>query len=745
MFNRTETWQRARGVAFVGNYLPRVCGIATFTFDLAEAVAKQVGKDQPVIVTAMNDQPEGYAYPERVKFEVRQEHLLDYSRAADFLNFSHIDVINLQHEYGIFGGEWGSNLLALVRDLHRPLVTTCHTIVEDLEPVQEDVFKELAARSAKLIVMSKKAVRLLEEIYAVNRDKIVVVPHGIHDVPFVDPNYYKDKFGVEGRNMLLTFGLLHENKGIEYMIEALPAVVERHPETTYLILGTTHPNVVAAEGEAYRLRLQRRVRELGLEEHVLFHPRFVELEELLEYIGASDICVTPYLALKQITSGALTYAMGSGKAVVSTPYWHAEELLADGRGRLVPVRDPKALAREILDLLDNRVKLNAMRKKAYLYCRNMTWSAVASVYVKLFDEVRSRLPKTIPTASAMRRPLVPTNLPLPRLDHLIRLSDDTGVAHHASHTVPDWRYGYRMEDAAAAIVACVKFLKLLADERAAHLAETCLGLLHILIGDGTNPSEGLQYTRARMSEASQPSVSRAIWGLGYVVAQGPPTLAPVANDLFQNLLPHASLDDLRGCGYATLGANNYLSRFPGASDVRRYLARHAEILRSGCESSDWIARWDASDWPVAVQALTIAATRLGSEETRKLARNLVGELLDVTSNGTVFHRPGENPDEEELPVSAATFIEALGAVFYDERDRALLGPIRAAADWFLGDNRKGTAIYDFSTGGCHDAVTASGLNRNQGTEATVFCLIAFSTLHRLAGMDASEGSGAGSK
>jgi glycosyltransferase involved in cell wall biosynthesis len=735
MYNYANTWQLARGIAFVGNYLPRVCGIATFTHDLAEAVAKQAGKDQAVIVAAMNDRPEGYKYPERVKFEIRQDYPIDYSRAADFLNFSRVDVISLQHEYGIFGGEWGSNLLALVCDLRRPMVMTCHTVIEKMDQAQQDIFTELAARSAKIVVMSEKAVGFLEEIYGVNRDKIVVIPHGIHDVPFVDPNYYKDKFGVEGRNMLLTFGLLHRNKGIEYVIEALPAIVERHPQTTYLVLGATHPSVLAQEGEAYRLSLQRRIRELGLEEHVLFHPRFVDLDELLEYIGASDICVTPYLSMKQITSGALSYALGSGKAVVSTPYWHAEELLADGRGRIVPACDSEALSKEILSLLDNPLTLNTMRKKSYLYCRHMTWSATAVEYVRLFDEIRSHVPKTVPTASAMRRPLAATNLPFPKLDHLLRLSDDTGPSHHARYTVPDWHYGYRMEDTAAMLVVSIKYGKLFLDEDATKIADTCIALLQILIGDGKNSAEGLNYNRTPMDRASEMSLGKAVWALGYVVSQETPILGPAANDLFQHLLSNAHLNDLRGSGYAVLGASNYLQHFPGASSVKRYLYRHAEILLSNCDSPDWILKWNAADWPVAAQALTLAASVLGDHMMLELAKKLVAELIETTSNGRVFLRPGPNADEEELPVSAATFIESLSAAFYEWRDRDLLDPIRSAADWFLGDNRKGEALFEFSTGGCHDAVTASGLNRNQGIEATVYCLLAFTTLHELAGID----------
>ena len=390
MFNHADTSQRAHGVAFVGSYLPRACGIATFTYDLAKAVATQIGKSQSVIVAAMNDRPGVYEYPDRVKFEINQDNISDYARAAEYLNSSGADVISLQHEYRIFGGEWGSYLLAFVRNLDRPVVMTCHTVIDNPEPEQKEVFTELTARSAKVVVMSNKAATFLPDTYSVDRRKISVIPHGIHDVPFVDPDQYKSTFGLEGRTVLLTFGLLHRDKGIEYMIDALPAIVERHPRITYLVLGSTHPSVVAREGEAYRSSLQRRVRDLGMEEHVLFQPRFVDIDELLKYISAADICVTPYLDTGRITSGALAYAYGSGKAVVSTPYRHAEELLADGRGRIVPPGDSGALSKEILALLDNPDVFESVCRRAYLYCRHMTWPATAVKYVRLFKEIRDR-------------------------------------------------------------------------------------------------------------------------------------------------------------------------------------------------------------------------------------------------------------------------------------------------------------------------------------------------------------------
>jgi len=581
-------------------------------------------------------------------------------------------------------------------------------------------------------VMSEKAAAFLEDIYRIDRDKIVLIPHGIHDVPFIDPNYYKDKFGVEGRRLLLTFGLLSRNKGIEYMVEALPRIVEKHPKTTYLVLGATHPNVVREEGESYRLGLQRRVRELGLEEHVLFHPRFVELDELLEYIGATDIFVAPYLNLDQITSGALSYATGAGKAVVSTPFWHAEELLADGRGRITPTEDSDALSREVLSLLDDDVALNAMRKRAYTYCRNMVWSAVARNYLELFEEVTSRGPKTVATATAMRRPISPTNLPTPKIDHLLRLSDDTGPAHHARHTLPDWSHGYRLEDAAGVLVVSAKYHDIFNDANAQRLAEICTSLLQTLIGDGHNVAGALDYSRHPKGRATETDVAKALWALGYLAHRGPSSLGEPAIDMFHQLMRGGTFEEARAAGYAVLGASNYLDRFPGAFQVKRFLAGQTETVVQFCSQSDWIEQWKHADWPLAVQAVTVAARRLEQDTLRETSQRLVAEIREATSDGTAFPKPGPNPTQEEMPVTAAVYIDALGAAYRDDREEELIHSIRSAADWFLGANNRGLTLYDFSTGGCHDALTAGGVNRNQGTEATMYCLMAFLTLHRLA-------------
>jgi len=365
-----------RKLALIGDYLPRKCGIATFTHDVRQSIAQQYPATECIVVP-VNDLPGGYDYPQEVRFEIEEKDLSSYRRAADFINFSNVDVVSLQHEYGIFGGAAGSHVLKLLRDLRVPVVTTLHTVLEHPNADQHRVLQQLAELSARVVVMSQRGRQFLTDIYGIPEGQIDFIPHGIPDMPFVDPTFYKDQFGVEGRSVALTFGLLSPNKGIEHMLRALPAIVERHPNFVYIILGATHPNLIREQGEAYRLKLERLAQDLGVKKHVIFYNRFVELNELTEFIGAADLYITPYLNPAQITSGTLAYSFGCGKAVISTPYWYAEELLADDHGVLVPFADSEALAAAINNLLNDEPRRNAMRKRAYMVGREMIWSQVA--------------------------------------------------------------------------------------------------------------------------------------------------------------------------------------------------------------------------------------------------------------------------------------------------------------------------------------------------------------------------------
>ncbi|HET7007786.1 MAG TPA: glycosyltransferase family 4 protein, partial [Candidatus Binatia bacterium] len=414
-------------IAFVGNYLPRQCGIATFTTDLCEAIAVEHG-ETTCIAVPVNDIDDGYAYPPRVRFELTEKDIESYRRGADFLNINSVDLVCLQFEYGIFGGRAGSHILTLLRDLRMPIVTTLHTILREPDAHQRRVLTEVAGLSDRLVVMSKRSAECLQEIYQVAPEKIDLIPHGIPDLPFVDPSFHKDLFGVEGKIVLLSFGLLSANKGIETVVAALPAILAKHPNVVYFIVGATHPHVLRHDGETYRLSLQRLAQEKGVEGQVIFYNRFVSLEELVEFIGAADIYITPYLNAAQAVSGTLAYTVGAGKAVISTPYWHAEEMLAEERGALVPFRDPAALADQVIDLLGNETKRHSMRKRAYLYGREMVWPQVARRYMESFQRARAERRHFTPPGFVVK-PLDkrPAELPPLKLDHLRRMTDDTGM------------------------------------------------------------------------------------------------------------------------------------------------------------------------------------------------------------------------------------------------------------------------------------------------------------------------------
>ncbi|PYI49288.1 MAG: glycosyl transferase family 1, partial [Verrucomicrobia bacterium] len=390
-----------------------------------------------------------------------------YRRAADFLNINNVEIVSVQHEFGIYGGPAGSHLLALLRDVQMPVVTTLHTVLREPNESQRFVMEQLNALSNRFIVMAERGRELLKEVYGVSSEKIDLIPHGVPDVQFIDPTFHKDQFGVEGKTMLLTFGLLSPNKGIEYVIEALPAILKEHPNVVYIVLGATHPNLLSREGESYRLKLERLAEDRGVTSNVIFYNRFVTLEELTDFIGAADIYVTPYLNEAQITSGTLAYAFGAGKAVISTPYLYAQELLAQERGILVPFRDSNAIAEAVSRLLSNSALMTGMRKRAWQLGREMIWPVVAGRYMESFQRARVRL--TVPPRKAFAvRTLEnrPYEFPPLKLDHLFRMTDNTGIFQHAIFNVPNYREGYCTDDNARAFI-----LTLLLPEMTSRVAQ----------------------------------------------------------------------------------------------------------------------------------------------------------------------------------------------------------------------------------------------------------------------------------
>jgi len=732
-------------LAFIGNYLPRQCGIATFTTDLCEAIAAEYD-DIKCIAVPVNDTPAGYAYPNRVRFELTEKNLDSYRRAADFLNINNVDLVCLQHEYGIFGGRAGSHVLALLHELNMPVVTTLHTILRDPDPDQRQVLEEVAGLSDRLVVMSERGAEFLREIYHVPAEKIDLIPHGIPDLPFVDPSFHKDLFGVEGKIVLLSFGLLSANKGIETVISALPAILERHPNVVYIVVGATHPHVLRHEGETYRLSLQWLAQEKGVEGSVIFYNRFVSLEELVQFIGAADIYITPYLTEAQITSGTLAYTVGAGKAVISTPYWYAEEMLAEERGVLVPFRDPAALAEKVIDLLDNEAKRHAMRKRAYLFGREMIWPQVARRYVESFGRARAeRRHYTQPGLAVKSLDKRPGELPPLKLDHLRRMTDDTGMFQHSIFTVPNYSEGYTVDDNARALLVST-LLEDVVNGEALELSTRYLAFVwHAFNTENGRFRNFMGYQRNWLEESgSEDSHGRTLLALGTVLGRSNrPSLQSMAGWVFEQALPAIlATRSPRAWAFALIGIHEYLKRYSGdrkASQVLEDLAARLLACYQKHRSNEW--RWYEAKLTycnaVLPQALLMcgqsipnrAMAEAGLEslswladlqysEVANVAAPAGGHFVPIGSNG-FYTRGGERARFDQQPVEAQAMVSACLEAYRITGDRRWRKESRRAFEWFLGRNDLNRPIYDPTTGGCRDGLHQDRPNENQGAESTL--------------------------
>ena len=735
-------------IAFLGDYLPRKCGIATFTSDLLSAVATEQPTSQCFAVP-VNDIPGGYEYPGVVRFEIGEQDLSSYQRAADFLNIGNADMVCVQHEFGIYGGLAGGHLLALLRELRMPVVTTLHTVLREPNAEQRHVMQELIARSTRLVVMTERGRQMLREIYQAPEARIDLIPHGIPDMPFVDPNYYKDQFGVEGRLVLLTFGLLSPNKGIEYALNALPEILAEFPHVVYVILGATHPNLVREQGESYRLSLERLAKKNGVQKHVIFYNRFVELEELKEFIGAADLYVTPYLNESQIVSGTLAYAFGAGKAVVSTPYWHALELLAEGRGVIVPFRDSKAIAREVTSLLRDDMRRHAMRKHAYKLGREMIWSNTARLYLRSFERARiegavwSRKSFAVKTLDQ-----APRELPELRLDHLSRMTDSTGMFQHAIFTVPNFSEGYCTDDNARAFILAVLLDEMKEEpERVRTLATTYAAFLHHAFDPGTKRFHNhLSFDRHWLDDqGSEDSHGRALWALGLGVGRSPyRSFQVMSGQIFAQALPSVTeFRSPRAWAFSLLGIHEYLQRLKGdrfAHQMRDSLTTRLMELFDRTARPDWPWFEDVLSYDNAklAHALILSGRATGQapvfERGLQALRWLVevqtadcGDFQSIGSNG-FYPRGGSRATFDQQPIEAHSMVSACLEAYRATSDKWWYEQAQRTFDWFLGWNDLGLELYSSTTGGCRDALHVDRVNQNQGAESTLAFLLALAEM-----------------
>jgi glycosyltransferase involved in cell wall biosynthesis len=711
----------SKRIAIVGNYLPRICGIATFTSDLCEALAH------------------------------RENFLKDYISATDFLNLNQIDTVILQHEYGIFGGKDGVDIIHMLKNLKIPTITTLHTVLSKPSGEQRAIIQELAKYSQKFVVMAHKAKEILNDIYKIPDSMISIIPHGIPDIPFVDPYFYKDKFGLEDKRVILTFGLIGPSKGIEFMIEALPKIIEKHDNTIYIILGVTHPSLLRTHGEEYRHFLQLKVKNLGLEDHVQFHNKFVDLETLTEYLIATDIYMTPYLSKEQITSGTLAYAVGAGNAVVSTPYLYAEELLANGRGRLVPFCNSESISNEINELLSNEHKRNTIRKNAYLHGRAMVWKEVAERYLRLVGEVFEQRP-AYPSPLKFSYPIakIIDELPHINLHHFKVLTDDTGILQHSFFAIPNREHGYTLDDNARALVVSCMYHNLRKDDQIIKYIKIYLAFIyHALNYDNNRFRNFMSYDRKWLEEiGSEDAHARALWGLGVAVNNAPnTTIRDIATRLFGDAIAVVeNFTSPRAWCFTILGAYQYLKIFGGDARVRKIQEILADKLYTSYKDNfkpEW--PWFEEKLTYANAALShgliIVGQRISRLDMFEAGISSLEWLIEkqMSSEGYIsiignqnWHKKNEEESKfDQQPIEIMNIIITCSTAFMFTGDEKWINKARKCFSWFLGQNDLGVQIYNYQTGGCRDGLQSQGTNANEGAESTLAWLISLLTMYKL--------------
>ncbi|MEJ0037721.1 MAG: glycosyltransferase family 4 protein [Gammaproteobacteria bacterium] len=740
-----------RRLAFIGNSLPRRCGIATFTTDLQQAVGRSAAHPDTAIV-AMTEQGQAYDYPAVVRLQINEHKPEEYASAADFLNAERFDAVCLQHEFGIFGGEAGGLITGLLAELDMPIVTTLHTVLAEPSVAQRSVLDRIVETSAKLIVMAEKGRELLRVVYGVPAGKIEVIPHGIPDVPFTEPDAAKALLGYEGKPIVLTFGLLSPNKGIEVMIDAMPRILESCPDAVYVVLGATHPHLVRREGEAYRESLMQRARTLGVEDHVVFLNQFVDRAILLDFISMCDVYVTPYLHEAQMTSGTLAYSFGLGKAVVSTPYWHASELLADGRGVLVPFGDAGTIGAEIADLLTDDSRRQAMRVRAYASSRSMTWERSAERYIDVFESARRRPPiqvKSLKTERANPRDNVPA--PQMQLSHFFGMCDDTGLIQHAVHSVPDRSHGYCVDDnARALLVSCA-----LNTPGEQHLPHALTARLAAFVQHAWNPDTRrfrnfMSFERRWLENTgSEDSHGRTLWALGECARSDSVwSRRQWATDLFAQALPIvAQFHSPRAWAFTLLGLNAYcavVAEDSKAQELRVELATRLTSMLSSVATDDWVWFEDGLSYDNARLPQALISTGVALEEPAYVSAGLrsLRWLMSLQTSASGVFRPvgsdtfGEKRKRprpfDQQPLEATATISACLAAWRADGDPKWKADASRAFAWFLGTNDLSVPLVDSETGSCRDGLHPDRANENRGGESVVSYLLALAEIRQLA-------------
>jgi glycosyltransferase involved in cell wall biosynthesis len=731
-------------LALIGTYPPRECGIGTFTknlFDSIVANTEKEGSEHEGFVVALNDNNLTYEYPEEVKLTIRQEQQEEYLKAVKFINLSGIDLCILEHEFGIYGGQSGVYILPLLHRLEVPIIVTLHTILKNPSYNEKAILTEICKMAHKIVVMSHKAIEFLINIYKVPENKIVFIEHGVPDIRFEQASSKKE-FKLEAKKVLLTFGFIGRNKGIETVIKALPKVVKKHPDVIYVVLGKTHPNVLRHSGEEYRIFLIRLVKSLQLENNVVFLNEFVDEQYLFKYLCAADIYITPYLNEAQITSGTLSYAVGVGSAVISTPYWHAEELLSEGRGRLFDFNDSDSLTSTLTELLDNPAELNELKRRAYDYGRKITWPKIGQKYVKLIKNI---LKKELTVIVKKDTELDLLILPVFSLAHIKRLTDDTGIIQHAKFGIPNLKEGYCLDDNARALLMVLMAYRQKKDLSALELSPIYLSYIHYMQNADGTFRNFLSFSRNFLDEVgSEDSFGRTIWALGYLLGNAPnDAYYQTGKLIFFNASPNfEKLESIRSIANTMIGISYYVKSNPSDDSMTERLRNLAQNLINHYhenETSDW--KWFESllayDNGILPLALLHAAEILNDEKITKIAiksmdfltkHTLKDNYLSIIGNEKWYKKGGDRSVFAQQPIDAMAMVLMYHQAFHVTKNKKYLSKLYTAFLWFLGENDLRMSLYDFETKGCCDGFESYGVNRNQGAESSLAYLISYLTV-----------------
>lgn len=729
-----------RHIALIGNSMPRRCGIATFTTHCHDALHTAY-PDMRIDSYAMDDGADGIVYPATIHAIARDDRAA-YAEAAARIEDSGAQAIWLQHEFGIFGGSAGEMILHLLDRTRLPLVVTLHTISEKASADERRVLAALLRRASQIMVMAGQGRRILIDSYGVDEKIISVIPHGVPDRPYVAPTAMKPAFGWDGKRIILTFGLLAPDKGIDHMIRAMPAIVAQHPDARYIVLGATHPNLIREQGEALREGLMQLAQDLGVGDSVCFIDRYVEQEELLDYLQAADIYVTPYVNPAQIVSGTLSYAIGMGKPVLSTPYVQAQEILSDGRGVVVPFRDPDAMASEIIRLLSDDALLDGFAQRAYGYGREMIWSALAR-------HVGAMLGTAIAAHPARLIPRRNYAVLAPDPAAVIRMSDATGMLQHSILTIPDRNHGYCIDDNARALILMTQIVDMDAD-----LRNTWMTIYASFIQHAWNPDHGrfrnfMGYDRQWCEEiGSEDSCGRALWALGVTMRDGPAHAhREWAARLFDIALePMATVHSPRAQAFVILGAGALLDQDPTHDRAREVMTLFAERIAALMDVSrrpDWawfeaVLAYDNARLP---EALLVAGRHLRRTDLIERGLDTLAWIADKQQTPEGFFRAVGSESfgrahkaplpYDQQPLEAQATIDAAMAAWAVDPDARWVALAEAAYRWFLGQNDLDTPLATPATGGCYDGLTPLGANQNQGAESLLALQLASCAMNRL--------------